>query len=486
MSRRDAPRLGRADPGGEPSGSGLCATSAAALARRIARRDVSAVEVMRAHLARIEEANPRLNAIVTLLPEATLLAAAARADAAVAAGEPLGPLHGLPVAHKDLTLTRGIRTTFGSPIFADFVPGEDALIVERLRSAGAITIGKTNTPEFGAGSQTFNAVFGATRNPHDETKTCGGSSGGAAAALASGMVPIADGSDYGGSLRNPAGFCGVVGFRPSPGRVPVWPDETPWFPVPVQGPMARSAADAALMLSAIAGPDPRAPLSLPEPGEVFRKPVERDFAGVRVAWSTDFGGVPFDPRVPAALAPARGALERLGCEVEDAAPDMSGADVAFDRWRAWYFELNWGPLLDRRRESMKDTVIWNIERGRELDASGLAEATRRWTALLRRARAFFERYEFLALPVSQVPPFDIGIEYPDEIAGVPMNTYTEWMASCAWVSLLGCPAVSVPAGRTPEGLPVGLQIVGRPRDDFGVLQLAHALEHESPGSGKMA
>ena len=329
---------------------------------------------MRAHLARIEEANPRLNAIVTLLPEETLLRAAETADAAVAAGDPLGPLHGLPVAHKDLTLTRGIRTTFGSPIFADHVPEEDALIVERLRAAGAITIGKTNTPEFGAGSQTFNAVFGPTRNPWDESKTCGGSSGGAAAALASGMVPIADGSDYGGSLRNPASFCGVVGFRPSPGRVPVWPDETPWFPVPVQGPMARSAADAALMLSAIAGPDPRAPLSLAEPGETFRRPLDRDFQGVRVAWSTGFGGVPFDPRVRAALAPARGGLERIGCEVEDAEPDMSGADVAFDRWRAWYFELNWGPLLDRQRESMKDTVIWNIERGRALDAAALAEA----------------------------------------------------------------------------------------------------------------
>ena len=466
--------------------SDLCSAPAGELVRRIARREASAVEVMRAHLVRIEKANPRLNAIVTLLPEATLLGEAEKADAAVAAGGPLGPLHGLPVAHKDLTLTRGIRTTFGSPIFADFVPGEDALIVERLRAAGAITIGKTNTPEFGAGSQTFNAVFGPTRNPHDETRTCGGSSGGAAAALASGMVPIADGSDYGGSLRNPASFCGVVGFRPSPGRVPVWPDETPWFPVPVQGPMARSAADAALMLSAIAGPDRRAPLSLAEPGAAFREPLDRDFRDVRVAWSTDFGGVPFEPQVPAALAPARGALERVGCAVEDAQPDMDGAAEAFDRWRAWYFELNWGPLLDRHRESMKETVVWNIERGRALDVSDLAEASRCWTALLRRARTFFERYEFLALPVAQVPPFDIGVEYPAAIAGVPMRTYTEWMASCAWVSLFGAPAVSVPAGATPEGLPVGLQLVGRPRDDFGVLQLAHALEQELPGSGKMA
>jgi amidase len=456
----------------------LCSTPAVELARRIARRELSALEVMKAHLARIEEVNLRLNAIVTLLPEEALLAEAERADRTVAAGGPLGPLHGLPVAHKDLTLTRGIRTTFGSPIFADFVPEEDALIVERLRAAGAITVGKTNTPEFGAGSQTFNAVFGPTRNPWDETKTCGGSSGGAAAALAAGMVPIADGSDYGGSLRNPASFCGVVGLRPSPGRVPVWPDETPWFPVPVQGPMARSAADAALLLSAMAGPDPRAPLSLAEPGEVFPRPPDRDFGGVRVAWATDVGGVPFDPRIPAALAPARDALDAIGCTVEDAAPDMSGAAEAFDRWRAWYFELHWGPLLDRHRESMKDTVIWNIEQGRALHAADLAEASRCWTALLRRARAFFERYEFLALPVSQVPPFDVTVEYPTEIAGTPMRTYTDWMASCAWVSLLGCPAISVPCGKTPEGLPVGLQIVGRPRDDFGVLQLAHALERE--------
>ena len=435
---------------------------------------------MAAHLARIRERNPRLNAIVTLLSEETLLAQADEADRAVARGEPPGPLHGLPVAHKDLTLTRGIRTTFGSPIFADFVPEEDALIVERLRAAGAITIGKTNTPEFGAGSQTFNPVFGPTRNPWDETKTSGGSSGGAAAALAAGMVPLADGSDFGGSLRNPASFCGVVGLRPSPGRVPVWPDEAPWFPIPVMGPMARTAADAALMLSAIAGPDPRAPLSLPEPGESFRRPLERHFRGTRVAWCADFAGLPFDPRVPAALAPARGRLEEIGCVVEEDAPDMSGAAEAFDRWRAWYFELCYGPLLEEHRSEMKDTVIWNIERGRALTASGLAEATRLWTALVGRTRRFMDRFEFFVLPVSQVPPFDSSIPYPTEIAGVPMRTYTDWMASCSFVSLLGRPAISVPCGRTPGGLPVGLQIVGRERDDFGVLQLAHALEPHPP------
>ncbi|MDE2701830.1 MAG: amidase [Chloroflexota bacterium] len=464
--------------------SELCGTAARELARLVARREVSAVEIMHSHLARITAANPRLNAIVTLLPEKTLLRDAEKADRAVAAGDQLGPLHGLPVAHKDLTLTRGIRTTFGSPIFADFVPEENALIVERLRAAGAITVGKTNTPEFGAGSQTFNQVFGPTRNPLDESKTCGGSSGGAAAALASGMVPIADGSDYGGSLRNPASFCGVVGLRPTPGRVPAWPDAAPWFPVPVQGPMARSAADVALMLSAIAGPDSRAPLSLAEPGEAFRRPLDRDFGGATVAWSMDFGGLPFDPVVPASLAPARRVLERLGCHVDDAGPDMDGAAMAFDRWRGWFFEFNWGPLLDRHRADMKNTVIWNIEQGRVLDAQGLAEATRCWTGVLDRMNAFFERYEFLALPVSQVPPFDVEVEYPTEIAGVAMGNYTEWMGSCAWISLLGTPAASVPAGTTPEGLPVGLQIVGRPRDDFGVLQLAHAFEKEMRTAGQ--
>ncbi len=464
--------------------SDLCRRGAGELAGLIARREASAVEVMQAHLTRIQEVDPRLNAIVTLRPEKALLAAAERADEAAARGEPLGPLHGLPVAHKDLTLTRGLRTTFGSPIFSDFVPREDALLVERTRAAGAITVGKTNTPEFGAGSQTFNPVFGPTRNPWDEAKTCGGSSGGAAAALAAGMVPIADGSDFGGSLRNPASFCGVVGLRPSPGRVPVWPDETPWFPLPVQGPMARTAADAALLLSAIAGPDDRAPLSLADSPERFGRPLERDFRGVRVAWSPRFAGLPFDPRVTEALAPAPAALETLGCVVEEAEPDLTGADTVFDRWRAWYFERCYGRLLDEHRERMKDTVVWNIEQGRALSRDELAEAALRWTALRGRARRFFARYRFWVLPVSQVPPFDLEIPYPRAIAGVPMRTYTEWMGSCAFVSLLGQPAVSAPFGRTREdsgeGLPVGLQIVGRERDDFGVLQLAHALAPPPP------
>ncbi len=462
--------------------SDLCFRSAVDLARAVAAREVSAVEVMEAHLARIARVNPTLNAIVTLLPDDARRGAEA-ADAALARGEPVGPLHGLPVAHKDLTPTRGIRTTFGSPIFRDFVPPDDALIVERLRAAGAITVGKTNTPEFGAGSQTFNAVFGATRNPYDLSKTCGGSSGGAAVALATGMVPLADGSDLGGSLRNPAGFCNVVGFRPSPGRVPIWPSQAAWFPLGVQGPMARSVADAALMLSVIAGPDPRAAISLPEPGSAFRPPLDRDPAGTVVAWSRDLGGLPVDPRVTAVVETGRATLERLGCRVEDAEPDMTGAAEVFQAWRAWYFELCYGALLDEHRDEMKDTVIWNIEEGRRLAGPRLGEAMRAWTALLDRVRRFLERYEYLVLPVSQVPPFAVEQPYPTEIDGAPMATYLDWMRSCSDISVLGLPAIAVPCGFTGDGLPVGLQIVGRQHDDLGVLQLAHAFE-QATGAGR--
>ena len=460
------------------SPSDLCAWPATELARAIAARAISAVEVMDAHLARIDRVNPAVNAVVTLLPDAARRGAE-EADAAVARGDALGPLHGLPVAHKDLTWTKGIRTTFGCRAFERFVPDDDALIVERLRAAGAITMGKTNTPELGAGSQTFNAVFGATRNPYDTTKTCGGSSGGAAVALATGMAPIADGSDLGGSLRNPASFCNVVGFRPSPGRVPIWPSQAAWFPLGVQGPMARNVTDAALLLSAIAGPDPRAPISLPEPGTVFRPPLAGAGGGAAVAWSRNLGGLPVDPRVTAVLDAERGTFERLGCAVEDAEPDMSGADEVFRVWRAWYFELCHGALLDEHREVLKETVVWNIEEGRRLAGPRLGASMRAWSALLDRVRRFLERYEFLVLPVSQVPPFDVDQPYVTEIDGVRMETYLDWMRSCSWISVLGLPAISVPCGFTDDGLPVGLQIVGRQHGDLRVLQLAHAFEQRN-------
>ena len=453
----------------------LCDLTARELAAHLREKRVSAREVMTAHLTRIDQVNPAVNAIVTLLPESALDAADA-ADAERARRDDVGPLHGLPIAHKDLFVTAGIRTTFGSLAFNDHVPDETALIVERARRAGAITIGKTNTPEFGAGSQTFNQVFGATRNPYDPTKTCGGSSGGAAVALATGMLPIADGSDLGGSLRNPASFCNVVGLRPSPGRVPRWPSLAPWFAFSVHGPMARTVGDVALLLDAIAGPDARAPLSLGVPAARFAEALDRDFTGVHVAWSPDLGGLPVEPAVASVLARQRPTLEALGCLTDEAHPDLRDADEIFTTWRAWFFELAFGSVLDHHRSLLKDTVVWNIEAGRALGGPQLADAERKRAALYHRVRQFMAQYEFLLLPVSQVVPFNVEQPYVTRINDEPLPTYLDWMKSCSQISVTGLPAVSVPCGFTDDGLPVGLQIVGRPFDDLGVLQLAHAFE----------
>jgi len=454
----------------------LCFNSATELARKIRLREVSCETVMQAHLAQVEKINPRVNAIVTLLPEKAM-EGALRADRVLSSGQHIGPLHGLPVAHKDLALTRGVRTTYGSLVFKDFVPDQDALFVERIRAAGAIMIGKTNTPEFGAGSQTFNKLFGATCNPYDVDKTCGGSSGGAAVALACGMVPIADGSDLGGSLRNPASFCNVVGFRPSPGRVPSWPNTLGWMPLPVEGPMARTVEDAALLLSVMAGPDPRSPISLEEAGSRFRDSLERDFEGVRIAWSSDFGGVlPVDTAVTAAIDAQWTVFDALGCRIDEALPDFSGADHAFRAWRAWMYAHLCGGLLEQHRDLMNENLVWNIEQGLTVSGSDLALAESKRTALYHRMRGFMETNEFLILPVSQVPPFDIDQAYVKEIGGVKMDTYLDWMRSCCFITVTGHPSISVPCGFTAEGLPVGVQIVGRHHDDFGVLQLAHAFE----------
>jgi amidase len=453
----------------------ICFLTAKELAARIRARDISAEEVMEAHLSQIDKVNPAVNAIVTLLPEQAMEQARA-ADRILARGDEVGPLHGLPVAHKDLVPTKGIRTTYGSPIFKDFVPDHDGLIVERLRKAGAITIGKTNTPEFGAGSQTYNEVFGETLNPYDTTRTCGGSSGGAAVALACGMQPIADGSDFGGSLRNPANFCNVVGFRTSPGRVPIWPAPAGWFPLSVQGPMARTVADATLMLSAVAGADPRSPISIAEPGSRFAAPLERDFKGVRIAWSKDLGGLPVDHRVTEVLEAQRHAFADIGCIVEECDPDLRDADEIFKVWRAWRFELAYGHLLADHRDRIKDTVVWNIEEGRKLTGPQIGAAEVERTALYHRVREFMDTYEFLVLPASQVPPFDVQQRYITQIDGVEMDTYIDWMKCCYHISVTELPAISVPCGFTREGLPVGVQIVGRPRADFSVLQLAYAFE----------
>jgi amidase len=459
----------------------VCFLSAVELARLIRARKLSAREAMAAHLKQIERTNAKVNAIVTLAAEQAM-ENAKRADEAQARGDTLGPLHGLPVAHKDLTETKGIRTTFGSPLFQNNIPAEDAIIVERIHRAGAITLGKTNTPEFGAGSQTFNRVFGATLNPYDVTKTCGGSSGGAAVALACGMVPIADGSDMGGSLRNPAAFCGVVGLRTAPGRVPARAMGLAWSPLSVQGPMARTVADVALFLSAIAGPDARSPIAIAEPGDRFARPLERGFKGVRIAWYRDLGGVPFDRRVRAVVDAQRKVFDGLGCIVEQAEPDFTEADSVFKTLRAWSFEAQHGDNLRAHRAEFKDTIQWEVDRGARLTGPEVSRAEVKHAALWSGFQTFLQRYEYFVLPVTQVPAFDVRQPYPTEVEGMKMDTYIDWMKSCYYISATGNPAISVPCGFTPEGLPVGLQIVGRHQDEWSVLQLAHVFEQATAGS----
>lgn len=453
----------------------LTAKSAVELASMIRKRTVSVSEVLEAHLQQIDRVNSKVNAIVTLVPEMAR-ESARKADEAIAKRATLGPLHGLPIAHKDLQETKGIRTTFGTPMFKDNVPKIDSLTVERLKRAGAITIGKTNTPEWGAGSQTFNKVFGATRNPYGLTKTCGGSSGGAAVSLATNMMPIADGSDFGGSLRNPASWCNVVGFRTCAGRVPRYPAAMGWFGGSVDGPMARSVADVALVLSALAGPDPRSPLSLAEPGSIFARPLKANVKGRRVAWFKDLGGLPFEREITDVVNRQRKTFESLGFIVEEAEPDLQEADFVFKTLRAWLSFSTHGERLAKDPTLYKDTLRDEIERGGKLSGADIAKAESLRTVLYHRMRVFFERYDYFVLPVTQVAPFDVTLEYPTEINGVAMTSYIDWMKSCYYISATGLPAISVPAGFTAAGLPVGLQIVGRQWAEWQVLEAAFAYE----------
>jgi amidase len=452
----------------------LCFLDATELVRLMRAKELSAREVMSAHLEQIARVNPRVNAIVTLHADQAM-DAAGRADDALARGATPGPLHGLPVAHKDLFVTKGMRTTFGSRIYRNLIPALDAIVVERQRNAGAISIGKTNTPEFGAGSQTFNEVFGATRNPYDLGKTCGGSSGGAAVALACGMVPLADGSDLGGSLRNPANFCNVVGLRPSIGRVPNWPTEDAWNTLLVAGPMARTVDDVALFLSVLAGPDSRDPISIAEEGARFAALPERDFTGTRIAWSADLGGLPVERTVTGVLDSQRGVFESLGCTIEAASPDLSGADEVFMTQRGQIF-AGFGEMIAKHRELFKDTIIWNSELGLSLTGDDVARAAKLRSEIFARMHDFMQEHEFLIAPVNQVTPFSVDVPYPAQIEGVEMLTYMDWMRSCSAITVTGHPAISVPCGFTPDGLPVGVQIVGRYRDELGLLQFARAFE----------
>jgi amidase len=453
------------------------------LANLIRKKKVSAREVMVAHLDQIRRVNPKINAIVALLDDAKCLARADEADRLLAKGGRVGPLHGLPWAFKDLESALGFPFTRGSLIYKDFMAAEDTVLVERIRNAGAVVIGKTNVPEFGMGSHSYNKVYGVTRNPYDLSKTAGGSSGGAGAALATGMLPLADGSDLGGSLRNPANFNNIVAIRPSVGLVPTAPSQLPWVGFSVKGPMARSVADTAFLLSVMSGADSRDPACHPSDPPSFNKPLDRRLKGVRVAWCPDLGGLPLDTRVRSVLDAQRGTFEALGCIVDEACPDLSGADEVFltiRRWRTW---ASLGPLLNEHRGKMKPEAISEMESGAKLTGSDVARAMIRHTELMDRMRRFQEKYAFLLCAVNQVPPFDATIDWPKEISGVKMDHYIAWMKSAYWITTTFCPAVSVPAGFTADGLPVGIQIVGRYRDDFGVLEVAHAFE-QATGFGR--
>ena len=455
----------------------FCFKTAVEIAELIRNKEVSAVEVMEAHLQQIEAQNPQVNAIITLLPDLAMEKARA-ADAELAKGGTPGVLHGLPIAHKDLIMTKGILTTRGSTIFKDFVPDTDDILVERLRAAGAICIGKTNVPEFGAGSQTFNSVFGTTLNPYDISKTCGGSSGGAAVALACGMLPLADGSDIGGSLRNPASFCNIVGFRPSPGRVATR-NLMGWYPIPVEGPMARTVKDVTLMLSAMSGPDPRDPISLSEPGSVFNGPLDRDFNDVRIGWSRDMGELPVEPSVTETIERQLSRFEELGCHIEEIEIDFTDADEVFKTLRYWNVTSKLSNIPVNYIAQLKEPLQREYEQGRKQSAEAISQAEIKRTQIFHRMRTLMERYEYLLFPVSQVQPFDINQEYVTEINGEKMDTYIDWMKSCYYISVTGHPAISVPCGFSPDGLPVGLQIIGRHQADFSVLQLAEAFEQST-------
>lgn len=438
------------------------------LADRLRARHVSAREVMTEHLGRIHRHNPSLNAIVGMVDDDTCLALADEADRKLAAGEAVGPLHGLPWAFKDLEDAAGLKWTQGSPIFKDRIATTDSPLVALLKRAGVVPIGKTNVPEFGMGSHTYNKVYGTTRNPWDTTKSAGGSSGGAGAALASGMLPLADGSDYGGSLRNPANFNGIVALRPSGGarlKSSRYDElvEQEWLGLNVKGPMARTVEDVTFLFSVMLGQkDPW--------------PLDRDMKGVRVAWCPDLGGLPLDRSVRAVLDSRRRVFDDLGCVVEHAGPDLTDADDIFLTTRRRRSFMKLGAELKEHRAQMKPEAIDEIERGSKVTDAQLAGAVERHARLLQRVDAFFDAHDFLVCAVNQVPPFDAEIDWPKAIDGVKMDHYCAWMKSAYWISTTRCPAASVPAGKTPGGLPVGMQIVGRHGNDRGVLELAYKVE----------
>ena len=469
-----------------PTITDLTLAPAVELLRLYRARKASPLEVMQATLARIDAVNPRVNAVVTLAREAALREAR-RATAALRRGAALPPLHGLPVGIKDVTPTRGLRTTYGSTLFAEHVPENDALVVERLRAAGAIVIGKTNTPEFAFGPNTVNRVFGATRNPWSPALTAGGSSGGSAAALATGMCALAEGTDLGGSLRGPASFCGVVGFRTSPGLIPRVPSVLAWDSYSVEGPMARSVADAALMLSVMAGADDRAPLSYEvEPGAFVRAARAPSVKGWRVAWSLDLGGLALiDDEVAALVRAAAGVFRSLGARVEQAAPDLSDVPEIVRLTRAFLMVARHGDRVRKHRDVLQAGLVENTEQGLALSAREIAEGellrTRQWD----RMRAFMAGRHVLITPTAAVPPFPIEHPHPLEVNGRPVGKAMARSFLTYAVSVLGLPAISIPCGFTRGGLPVGLQIIGGWRGEAAVLTAAAAFETARPWAARV-
>jgi amidase len=482
--------LAGSSSGAMAAGSDLSRMGGLALAAAIRSKKASAREVMAACLDQIEAMNPSVNAVVSMPARETLMAQAVAADELQARGGTLGPLHGLPHAVKDLQPVKGLRFTQGSPIYKARVAAADGLMAERLREAGVIFVGKTNTPEFGFGSHTFNPVFGATHNPYDHSRSAGGSSGGAAAALASRMLPLADGSDYGGSLRNPAGWNNVFGFRTGFGVVPAEGPEV-WLPsMGVQGPMARSVEDLALLLSVQAGYDPRSPLSLPGGGAMYRRSLDAPVKGRRIGWIGDFGGeVPHEPEVLDLCRAALKTFEALGCTVEEAkiAAPVEPAWQAMIKLRAWQ---QGGSILANYRNPaeralLKPEAVWEVETALPLTAYEITAASTARTTWSMAVNALFGRYDYLVLPSSQMFPFPVEERWPKAVAGHEMRTYHEWMKSALLVTLSGNPALVVPAGFGAAGLPIGLQIVGPNRGEISCLQLANAYEAATRWTDKM-
>lgn len=452
--------------------------SASVIAARVRAREVSAVAVVEEALARIARHNGALNAIVTLAPHAVDEARAI--DERIARGEDVGPLAGVPVGIKDVTPVAGVRTTYGSPVFADHVPTEDALVVTRLRAAGAVILGKTNTPEFAAGGNTWNEVFGRTRNPWDPSRSAGGSTGGGAVGLATGMIALAEGTDLGGSLRIPASFCGVVGIRPSPGLVPTDPADWVWDTLQVTGPMARTAEDVALALQAIAGPSGRSPLAQPTAGRDFVSAVRRGpRKGLRVAYCPDIAGIGVEPGVERACRNAALGLAAAGVSVEEVAFDLGFARDAFLALRGeWFVAWMYDKLehLDRFGVNVRN----NINAGLDGSPRALGAAHHARGRVWHLFREFFARYDHLLTPTMCVAPFPVEQNYPEVVAGVKMRTYVDWLAPTFLLSLSGLPVASVPCGLDTEGLPVGMQIVGRAQGEEEVLALAGAVQRINP------